>query len=57
MIPEMENEDDINFYHEEFEEESEYYSDYSYSDSEEFYKSHCKEEEVERQSTIDISAI
>lgn len=34
MIPEMENDDDINYYNEDYEEESEYYSDYSYSDSE-----------------------
>lgn len=33
MIPEMENDDEINFYYEDYEEESEYYSDYSYSDS------------------------
>lgn len=33
MIPEIENDDEANFYCEDYEEESEYYSDYSYSDS------------------------
>ena len=58
MIPELQNQDEINIYCEyEQEDESEFYSDYLDSDSSADYKSHYKEEEAEKKSTMDISLI